>query len=449
MDQSFSPDVAGSYRFELMVRNDVGQSSARVSLDIVATDAGDNALPHAFIEGLHSAPIGRAFTFDGQRSVDADRDPLTYAWELTSRPDGSSAALSAADAVRTEVSFDVVGEYELALLVHDGMGMSAPATLVVVASETNVPPQVRAGADVHAFVNQPHELRPTTNDPDGDEVTLRWRVLSAPSGSAAEVKREARGEKAELHYLFTPDVAGSYAVEVIGTDAVGNTASSRLLLVAAPPSGDPNPIANAGDDLTVLVGDTVPLDGTRSYDAFNHPALTYAWHFTSTPTGSAVAGSSLTGSTPSFIADAAGDYVLQLIVSDVGVDSSPATMHVRANAPPVVQTLYDQLLALGLDSTDAHHIEANHNAEAMAVVADGDRLFGDLTLTPADFVAANDPDAAEFVPYGPLADWTPAQTERFRKIFGRINFTVNSSRFRHSFNAQVALLDSAHQGMPP
>ena len=85
------------------------------------------------------------------------------------------------------------------------------------------------------------------------------------------------------------------------------------------------PVANAGPDQTVLVGDTVTLDGSGSQDADGDP-LTFFWSFTSRPAGSTVTLSDPGAVKPTFVIDLPGTYVSQLIVNDGKIDSLPDTV---------------------------------------------------------------------------------------------------------------------------
>jgi hypothetical protein len=89
-------------------------------------------------------------------------------------------------------------------------------------------------------------------------------------------------------------------------------------------------VANAGPDQTVAVNALVILDGSGSSDANGDP-LTFSWSLTSTPVGSAAALSSLTSVSPTFTADLAGTYVVQLIVNDGTVDSVPRSVMITVN----------------------------------------------------------------------------------------------------------------------
>jgi hypothetical protein len=90
------------------------------------------------------------------------------------------------------------------------------------------------------------------------------------------------------------------------------------------------PVANAGNNQTVVRTATVTLSGASSTDA-NSDILTYRWTLTTRPTGSAAALSLATVVSPTFVADLAGVYVATLVVNDGKVDSNVATVAVTAN----------------------------------------------------------------------------------------------------------------------
>lgn len=101
------------------------------------------------------------------------------------------------------------------------------------------------------------------------------------------------------------------------------------------PDPDPDPPANqvpvavAGAGGVVSIGLAVALDGSASTDA-DGDALTYAWSITSAPSGSTAALDGDDSATPSLTPDAAGDFVLQLIVNDGTDDSSPSSITITA-----------------------------------------------------------------------------------------------------------------------
>ena len=103
------------------------------------------------------------------------------------------------------------------------------------------------------------------------------------------------------------------------------------------------PIADAGDDQTVFVGDTASLDGSGSYDPDQNYPLTFEWQVVSEPEQSA-AILSADGSQASIEPDVNGDYVIQLVVTDsLGLASEPEFVVVSTqNSAPVADAGDDQ-----------------------------------------------------------------------------------------------------------
>ncbi|HDL85731.1 MAG TPA: PKD domain-containing protein [Candidatus Acetothermia bacterium] len=100
-----------------------------------------------------------------------------------------------------------------------------------------------------------------------------------------------------------------------------------------------DPIADAGPDQTALIGDTVQLDGSASFDP-DGDSLSYDWSFASKPPGSAAALSNQTVAAPTFVVDTVGDYVLQLVVEDGYEGSDNDRMTVTAHDPPTAHFTY-------------------------------------------------------------------------------------------------------------
>ena len=173
-----------------------------------------------------------------------------------------------------------------------------------------------------------------SSDPDGDVLDFSWTLI-APGNSAASLS-DATAEQPS----FIADVSGSYVAYLVVND--GQEHSSDVATVVSSTSSNNRPVADAGVNQAVPLGDTVSLDGSASSDEDGDP-LTYAWTFSRLPTGSGLTDADInnaSSSTPSFTPDLSGAYRLTLEVSDgttnesdqVNISVYPAS---STNAPPV------------------------------------------------------------------------------------------------------------------
>ncbi len=156
---------------------------------------------------------------------------------------------------------------------------------------------------------------------------------------------------------------------------------------ASPTTSNTAPVADAGPDQSVFVGDTVQLDGSGSSDA-DGDALTFSWTLISVPAGSGAALSDPTAVDPTFVVDAAGTYVAELIVNDGQIDSPPDTVVITtANSAPVADAGPDQSVFVG----DTVQLDGSGSSDV-----DGDPLTFSWSLisVPAGSGAAlSDPSA--------------------------------------------------------
>jgi len=133
---TFMADVAGIYTATLIVNDGQADSTAAI-VTVTATTA--NAAPTANAGVDQNVTTGSTVTLDGSASNDANADVLSYRWTLTSKPDGSAAALALSESAYPTFVADVAGTYVASLIVNDGQVDSAAATVAVTVTDPVVP----------------------------------------------------------------------------------------------------------------------------------------------------------------------------------------------------------------------------------------------------------------------------------------------------------------------
>jgi hypothetical protein len=198
---------------------------------------------------------------------------------------------------------------------------------ITVRVEVNEAPVANAGPDQTRFVGDTVRLDGSgSSDAGGDPITYLWQFISMPAGSSA-----ALDQVASVNPTFLLDKFGNYVVELTVNDGELDSLPDTVNVSTQ----NSPPVAEAGADQTKKVGDKVTLDGSGSTDVDGNP-LSFLWSFVSVPQGSEVSLDGATMVNPEFTVDKAGQYVVQLVVNDGTVDSSPDTVTVTTtNTAPI------------------------------------------------------------------------------------------------------------------
>jgi hypothetical protein len=216
---------------------------------------------------------------------------------------------------------DHAGDYIVQLIVNDGTVNSAADRVLI--STDNVAPVANAGPDQgRAAPGSTITLDGSgSSDANGDPLTYSWSFQSKPTGSAAVLSNPTI-----VSPTFVVDRDGDYVVQLIVSDGTVNSVPNSVTIT----SDNVAPVADAGPVQTVAVSALVILAGSASSDANGDP-LTYSWTFVSIPVGSLAVLAGSTTVSPTFTADLAGNYVVQLIVHDGTVDSAPDSVIITTN----------------------------------------------------------------------------------------------------------------------
>ena len=220
----------------------------------------------------------------------------------------------------------------------------------------NKSPLANAGADQTAHPGSLVTLDGSgSTDPDLNyPLTYAWTLKQKPANSAAALIGADTATPS-----FTPDVMGDYVAELVVTDAEDWPSLPDAVKISTKNTA---PVAAAGDDQSlILLGSTVQLNGSTSYDT-DGDAITFLWSFTSRPFGSAAVLSDPTSAKPTFVADVYGKYELSLTVTDpFGANASDAVIVSFENVKPVANAGANQavvapstVLLDGTASSDAN-----------------------------------------------------------------------------------------------
>lgn len=387
---SFIIDQRGNYELQLTVSD--GELTAT---DTVWVNVGNSA-PVAEAGANQLASVGDVVNLSAAGSRDADGDSLQFTWSILTAPEASTVELVGNNALNASITPDAAGTYVIQLKVSDGELEHTDTVRIDVDSIANNAPLANPGAN-QSFDNPGVEVvldGSASSDPDGDSLFYAWSLKSKPAGSSAELVGADT-----VSPSFIADIKGLYEVQLSVSDGELSSETSPSVLITV--DGNTPPVANAGpDQLSIILGATVALTGSTSSDP-DGDTLGYQWSVTNAPAEANVAFSNATVANPSFTLDKAGDYLLQLTVSD-GQMESVDTVQLRVTDGDLdgdgLLSSFELANGLNPDNIDSDGDDINDGLEN----EDGDSLnnqweqtFGyriDLEDTDDDGVADGDED---------------------------------------------------------
>src|SRR5271165_4453247 len=263
-----------------------------------------------------AAKLGTTVILDGSASTNpSGLGTLSYNWAFTSRPGGSGAQLTNPTSVMPSFVLDAPGNYVIGLTVTSTFN-STSSTATVTVSTIYTPPVANAGFGQTVSVGSTVVLNGSAStDVNGQPLSYSWTLITRPPGSAAFLKTAT-----SVSPTFVADKSGSYLAQLVVNDGQSNSIPATVSITTL----NSPPVANAGHNQLVHVGDLAQLNGSGSTDVDGDP-LTYKWSLLSVPAGSLAALNDPTLVNPAFTIDLAGTYVAQLIVNDGTFDSKPVT----------------------------------------------------------------------------------------------------------------------------
>ncbi len=174
----------------------------------------------ASITAPTAAIPGTAVNMTSENSSGAFGSPLaSFSWSLVQQPTGSGLTLSST-AQTASFTPVVPGNYTVGLTVAQTTPSGTPpgsATALVHVNNVPDPPLISgpASADNLAPVN----FAGSGTDPDGQQLSFRWVLVSRPAGSASTITTAN-----VTNVTLSPDVAGTYEVGLKVDDGLDNSA---------------------------------------------------------------------------------------------------------------------------------------------------------------------------------------------------------------------------------
>lgn len=177
----------------------------------------DYDLPIAIAGNDTVVAPGMSVTFSGIQSISQTSNTVTYSWALDEKPANSMVSLSNTGNEEISVTPDVAGIYKISLVVNDGEQSSVPDVVTITAS---TPPVAVVPADSSLSIDENYLYIDGTNsyDPDGDDITYSWTLISKPENS-----------KGQLYQMDQPiallrlDVPGTFEIGLIVNDGISES----------------------------------------------------------------------------------------------------------------------------------------------------------------------------------------------------------------------------------
>lgn len=282
----------------------------------VTVDNADRVAPTAVAGPDVNVPPGTAVTLDGSGSSDNVRID-TFTWTFT---DGTPQTLTGAVVTYT---FANLGDFRVTLNVTDAAGNWALDTLWVNVTADNAPPTAVAGADQAVLQGSLVSLDGRAST---DDVAIRDYTWTFTDGTAVTLQ----GAVATYRFLNL----GDFRITLTVHDFVGNPGTDTVWVNVT--ADTIPPIARAGPDATIDLGQSVTLNGSASSD--NVYVANYTWVIEGTPE---IRYGPIVAYTPA----AGGVLHVVLTVADASGLTSTDDVNVTVNAPDVIAPLTPAVVA--------------------------------------------------------------------------------------------------------
>jgi len=279
----------------------------------------------------------KEITLDGSDSYDPEYALLAFDWKLIKSPDHSNAYLESITQDGIKLFPDRIGDYEIQLIVSDGMLMSNATTLLIhvdpgfsVSEPSTIIDFAVDGISEKSTSYYQHVetvLNAEDVSPSFIHVDYRWRIMSKPEGSQATLSSTNTPR-----ISFTPDHIGDYE---IGLTLLDGHYESEVFVHHIKAESFNTFIAlqmYLASELFGFVGETMAME-MKIGSMFGPGAEETQWELISKPNNSAAELSVLENFKAHIIPDKPGDYVVEFTASNAVYTANPIrhVMRIREN----------------------------------------------------------------------------------------------------------------------
>lgn len=198
--------------------------------------------------------------------------------------------------------------------------VSSTTTATIQSQTPQQPPTVSAGPNrtvpLHRLALLDGSASTDPNTP-ALPVTYSWQLVSAPQGASVTPNFPTQSRAS-----FRPDLAGAYVFRLTATNTAGSTNAEVTITAANQP-----PVALVAAEQSATI---TWLSGVDSYDP-DGATIAYQWQLLSAPQGSTATLRNAASPRAWLKPDIAGQYQIQLIVSDGALSSTPVVRMLTTN----------------------------------------------------------------------------------------------------------------------
>ncbi|MEB2785809.1 PKD domain-containing protein [Algoriphagus persicinus] len=179
--------------------------------------------------------VGYSAILDGSKSTNASGQPISYKWEVSTKPNGTTATIEGKQEVLAKFTGSLPGEYVVRLSISY-QSWEDEDTVTITLSEDEEPTLLAdAGEDRSMEIGQAVTLDATQSTFEGAGVQILWETVSKPESSIVAIQNSN-----QLQATFNPDKAGEYVFKLTMTK--GSLKSQDVLKITVLANGSGGPI---------------------------------------------------------------------------------------------------------------------------------------------------------------------------------------------------------------